>query len=406
MKKFKKNKSEIIVIFLIVSTLMLTMTYQNTQGQFFEQLKSEKGPLIDNLISLEAHGNGYMDQTIILFIPGATEGFDSEYDAYKLFGIPQAPQFYSIIPCCNLAVNALPDIGINRIVQMGFQVGHDTTYTISATNLFSFDPSVTIHLEDTKDNIFIDLRTDSVYTFDATTLDDEERFKIHFNYTLFVDLKVFLEGPYNGTNMNTDLNSGGYIPFSQPYNTTPWNYAGTENVGSIPNTDIIDWVLIELRDAADAASAYSGTMIEQQAAFLLNDGTIVGLNGSSNLEFKAPYLQNLYIVIIYRNHLDIMSAIAVTESAGVYSYDFTTGSGQAYGGFLAHKDIGGGVYGMMGGDANADGFINTDDGTNVWQFEAGDSGYLPSDVTLDGQANNQDKDDVWVLNEGSNSQLP
>ena len=61
---------------------------------------------------------------------------------------------------------------------------------------------------------------------------------------------------------------------------------------------------------------------------------------------------------------------------------------------------------MMGGDANADGFINTDDGTNVWQFEAGDSGYLPSDVTLDGQANNQDKDDVWVLNEGENSQLP
>ncbi|MCD4663789.1 MAG: hypothetical protein K8R68_00875, partial [Bacteroidales bacterium] len=76
MKKFKKNKPEIIVIFLIVSALMLTMTYQNTQGQFFEQLKSEKGPLIDNLISLEAHGNGYMDQTIILFIPGATEGFD------------------------------------------------------------------------------------------------------------------------------------------------------------------------------------------------------------------------------------------------------------------------------------------------------------------------------------------
>ena len=107
-----------------------------------------------------------------------------------------------------------------------------------------------------------------------------------------------------------------------------------------------------------------------------------------------------------RNHLPILTNTAVVGSGGVYTYDFSTGVGQAYGGVAAHKDIGSGVYGMMGGDADANGIINTDDGTNVWSLEAGETGYLPSDVNLDGQANNQDKDDVWVLNNGKYSQLP
>jgi hypothetical protein len=61
------------------------------------------------------------------------------------------------------------------------------------------------------------------------------------------DLKVLFEGPFIGTNMTTILNAEGLIPLSQPYNNVPWNYNGTEYVGSIPNTDIVDWVLIELR---------------------------------------------------------------------------------------------------------------------------------------------------------------
>ncbi|MBN1338239.1 MAG: right-handed parallel beta-helix repeat-containing protein, partial [Bacteroidales bacterium] len=64
-----------------------------------------------------------------------------------------------------------------------------------------------------------------------------------------LDLKAFLEGPFNGSEMNTTLNSGGHLPLSQPYNQAPWYYSGTEAVTAIPNTDVVDWVLIELRDA-------------------------------------------------------------------------------------------------------------------------------------------------------------
>ena len=98
-----------------------------------------------------------------------------------------------------------------------------------------------------------------------------------------LDILVYLEGPYEGTEMSTGLNSADEIPLSQPYSGTPWNYPGTDSVIAIPNTEVVDWVLVELRDAADAASATAATRITRKAGFLLKDGTVVGLDGSSNL---------------------------------------------------------------------------------------------------------------------------
>ena len=108
-------------------------------------------------------------------------------------------------------------------------------------------------------------------------------------YIRINNLKVYLEGPFDESLMNTNLNSLGLIPLSQPYNTEPWNYSCTENVPEIPNPEIVDWVLIELRDAADAASANTATTIARRAVFLLNDGRIVGLDGSSRLAIPNHY---------------------------------------------------------------------------------------------------------------------
>ncbi len=221
-----------------------------------------------------------------------------------------------------------------------------------------------------------------------------------------LDLMVFLEGPFNGTNMETDLNPDD-IPLTQPFNVAPWNYSGTESVTSIPNADVVDWVLIELRDTTDAALATGETMIARQAAFLLNDGEIVGLDGDRDkacLVSTPPISNNLFVVIYHRNHLPIMSANPLTESGGVYTYDFTTPINQAYG-TDAQKDLGSGVYGMFSADANADGDVNVVDKT-IWENQAGESGYKSGDFDMDGQVNNPDKNEMWVPNDGEVGQVP
>ena len=218
---------------------------------------------------------------------------------------------------------------------------------------------------------------------------------------ILLDLQVFLEGPFNGTNMNNYLTD---IPLVQSYNITPWNYTGTESVTSIP-ANVVDWVLIELRDTTDASFATCETVIARQAAFLLNDGNIVSTDSTDNTCIVSTTItNNLFVVVYHRNHLGIMSANPVTETGGIYTYDFTTPDGQAYG-LGAQKNLGSEVYGLYSGNANADVTINTDDKT-IWTIQAGTQGYKSADFDLDGQVNNPDKNDKWLPNNGAGSQVP
>lgn len=222
---------------------------------------------------------------------------------------------------------------------------------------------------------------------------------------ILVDTKAFLEGPFEDTEMNTLLNDDNHLPLTQPYNIPPWNYPGTESVATIPNNQVVDWVLIEGRDAPDAASATEATAFAQQAAFLLKDGSVVGLDGSSMPEFTTNLSHQLFIVIRHRNHLGIMSSSSLSPAGNIYSWDFTSSSGQAYG-TNALKNLGSGNYGMYAGDANADGAINDLDVTGVWLNEVGLTGYLQSDVNLDTETDNKDKNDLWYWNRGKSVFVP
>jgi len=234
-----------------------------------------------------------------------------------------------------------------------------------------------------------------------TTYGETEDYTINILHDdIVLDMKVFLEGPFNGTGMNIGLTNNPELvegfPLSQPYNKSPWNYSGTESVASIPN-DVVDWVLVELRDAANAASATSGSVVVQKAAFLLTDGSIVDLDGDSNLLFTNDISQQLFVVIYHRNHIAVMSNYPVVGVGGIYTYDFSSGQDQAYGGSTGHKEITAGIWGMVCGDGDSNNDIDTLDKTNVWMIQAGLEGYLESDYNMDGNVNNIDKDDSWYV---------
>ncbi len=221
--------------------------------------------------------------------------------------------------------------------------------------------------------------------------------------SITLDVKVIIEGAYNGTEMETQLNS--IMPLAQPYDNPPFNYTGDESVIGIPNPDIVDWMLVELRDAASPANATAAKAVAKKAAFLKSDGSIVDMDGLSILQFNLPISDSLYVVVWHRNHLGIISNFGLIKSGGAYSYDFTTDAGKAFGAD-AQKDLGSGIYGMISGDANADGTIDDLDKSGSWSLEAGLSGYLPSDLDMDGESNNVDKNGFWQINEGDSSQVP
>jgi len=192
-----------------------------------------------------------------------------------------------------------------------------------------------------------------------------------------VDLTVFLEGPFNGTNMDASLNS--VLPLSQPFNTSPWDYSGTETVTSIPGTDIVDWVLIDIRDTTSVDLATPVTSIGRQAAFLKNDGKVVDIEGNYVLNFSASVSEGLFVVVYQRNHIPVISATSLVESGGMYTFNFSSAEGQAYGGVDAHKEVVPGVWAMASGDGDADGSIDINDKNNVWTGEASTKVLFTSD---------------------------
>jgi hypothetical protein len=230
-----------------------------------------------------------------------------------------------------------------------------------------------------------------------------------------LNLKAFLEGPFNGSTMNTTINN--VLPLNHPFNPAlpyfgnpmpDWYYAGAGSVGAIPNVNIVDWIEIEIRDAATAATATKATAVAHIPAFILNNGTIVSLDGISSPQVPVSIVNNLYVVIYQRNHEAIMNANLIPYSAGVYTYDYSTGSGQVFGGVAGTKQLASGIWGMRSGDGDGNGDVQTADRNNVWKAtgQTGKVGYLPSDFNLDRQTNNKDKNDKWVPNIGTGSQVP
>jgi len=249
--------------------------------------------------------------------------------------------------------------------------------------------------------------TNFIGDFSGEAYDDDTYDRINWDDGIKqINVAVALEGPINvyGGVMETTLNSQDLIPNDQPYDVSPWNYSGSESVPNMPNTDIVDWVLLEYRDAPNAASATESTTIGRQAAFLLSTGTIVDIDGSSFLNFPYTLTDQLFVIVRHRNHLAVMSATSLTESSGIFTYNFSFTPDQAYG-TNALKNLGG-IYGMYSGDANADDMINNTDKNNYWNIQTGTQGYLAPDFSMDGQVNNIDKNEMWNLNQNTESQIP
>lgn len=214
-------------------------------------------------------------------------------------------------------------------------------------------------------------------------------------HTFQLAVKFFLEGPYSGGSMSTALNTGGYIPITQPFTGTPWDYAGTESVTSIPS-GVVDWTLIELRSTTT-------NVVARRAAFIKSDGTLVDLNGTSQLSFAGVPMGNYFVVIYHRNHLAVMTANTVALSNNPTLYDLTLAQTQAYG-TNPMKNLPSGVFGLFTADTDGNGTVNATDRSNAWN-QRNLSGYYGTDVDLSGTVNAGDRSSVWN-NKNLSTQVP
>lgn len=231
-----------------------------------------------------------------------------------------------------------------------------------------------------------------------------------------LNVKVLLQGAlYNSTPgvMRDNLRSQGLIPLNQPYSSalnsrfTQVNGGGTEtttntvlNANSGTNDAIVDWIFIEIRDAAN-----SQTIFKTVSALLQRDGDVVASDGSSLRVTGLP--ETFYIAVKHRNHFGAMGSQLLTVLNGEVTLDFTTIDSAdlfSLSGFTGANSMVtvSGVKALYAGNANYDNKVKYDGAANDRQVLASQvlshpsntnqvlnfssaTGYYSGDVNMDGK---------------------
>lgn len=274
-----------------------------------------------------------------------------------------------------------------------------------------------------------------------------------FYFTATVALSVMLSANVSAQTMNALLTQ--IIPADDPYcvespaeedlspcaNVLANNGVGAEGGDSAMPDSVVDWVLVELRTGADADAAAGGgdAIVARKPALLLSNGRVVDAeeflaltspdtascvddtdSNTNNVADNSacPALTfddaafgsgsvtdgDYYIVVHHRNHIPVMSSnnVAVNGScstAGDCEYDFTTAASQARGSALKSKS---GTVAMIGGDANANGFVQPNDISLVIQPAQGAANqYLAADTNMNAAVQPNDISLVAQPNQGS-----
>jgi hypothetical protein len=142
----------------------------------------KSGEDLPDILRIMATGslNSYQDELSVYFDDRRSQDYESGYDALKLSGLPEAPQIYTLANNQQLSVNALPFSQKNITVPLGFTISKAGSYSLSASALETFASTISIYLEDLKLSTTRDLRLDPEYAFTYDTLDNPDRFLLHF----------------------------------------------------------------------------------------------------------------------------------------------------------------------------------------------------------------------------------
>ena len=104
------------------------------------------------------------------------------------------------------------------------------------------------------------------------------------------------------------------LDLKQPFDREPFNYTGREVVKSIP-TNIVRWVLVELRDNDDSTK-----LIAQRAALLRSDNIVVDTNFKSGVyfnnisptdQYKLMVRYDVYSYILYNKTVSLPISVAI-----------------------------------------------------------------------------------------------
>ena len=170
-------------------------------------------------ISVTTEANDY-NETLIAFRNDATEGMDVQYDAKKFRGNEHIA-LYSKAAGNDLAIQAIPELNTDRIVELGLEADVAGPQTLRLKHVDHLPEHAQIVLEDTRLGVFQNLQNNPVYHFNYAGAEDVARFRLHF-----------MPGVFMSTSSESCAQNDGSIQLSSA-SATPWNYTVRNANGAV-----------------------------------------------------------------------------------------------------------------------------------------------------------------------------
>lgn len=233
---------------------------RNVGTTFYQQNNPEE-------LTVFAQNNqtGLMDNTRVRFTVDATNQFDEQLDANKLYGKLTNHTLYTLSGAEHMSRNNLHSIAETSTVPLSMEAGTNGTYTFTFDGLQSFDPTSYITLEDVATGTFTDIRQVSSYTFTMNKGDNADRFVLHFTPAA------------KTTTTNATCEASGMLNIEQP-GTANWNYTVTNGANAIATGVLNQTSPVTL---SVAAGNYTVTLVDNNNYTVVKTITVNGNNGAT-----------------------------------------------------------------------------------------------------------------------------
>jgi len=155
-------------------TLQIKKAARTQSGNSTAYMKDE----VANVFRLSINNGSLSDETAVYMTAEATENFDGDCDAYKLFGFNQeAPHIYTRIGEVDYAINGQPVVESLSLPVL-VKTSQDGTFTISASGFESFNGFYFFILEDKESGINYDLKQNSEIALNLNQGEINDRFTL------------------------------------------------------------------------------------------------------------------------------------------------------------------------------------------------------------------------------------
>lgn len=314
MASFKKTISIFVTITIRFNLIYFALSIigycdLNGMSQF-----SDKSISTIQMMRLKMTGlPNYLDETVIYYQVGATDGFDIEYDAYKLFGPNPAPHISQESDSVLFSIN-----GISPVIQTFSTSILATTpitgnFTITATDFQTLPAGTCVYLQDlllgTTVNILV-----TPYVFNLSNTTTTSRFVLYINHFELPITTEILQP-------TCQVQNGGQIKVIAN-NNSPWNYTWKDSTGTIVKTTVTS-------NTSDSISNLSDGLYYLEITSASN--TCYSKNDTFNIyKVSVPNVSfNITDTIIYVNSLSIIFNNQ-SENCVSYFWDFGDESGYSY----------------------------------------------------------------------------